>query len=103
MASPTTIAAKLYENPLRRNGFDVVLPSVRQQKTTESVIRAVIAGESLGPLRVRLRRIMSSLHLQGAEVVILGCTELSVVFAKNDVGMVDPLTIATNKLLGERI
>jgi aspartate racemase len=80
MASPTTIATSLYENALNQRGIDVIVPSESEQRRTEEVIRAVIAGKS-GPSEAAvLTKISRRLTEEGAEGVILGCTELPLAF-----------------------
>jgi aspartate racemase len=97
LASPTTIQTRLYENPLVKAGVRVILPTVNEQAAVETAIRNVISGNSNERL---LRPIIARLQSMGAEKVLLGCTELSVLFEHQQTAdLLDPLDIVTTKLL----
>ena len=80
MASPVTIATGLYSDALKKQGIKVVTPAKADQQTTESVIRAVIAGQAGAGEAAKLADISEKLIGRGAEGIILGCTELPLVF-----------------------
>lgn len=80
----------------------VVTPSEAQQQIIEDIIRAVIAGQPLTPLRRNLQPVIDSLKFQGAEVVLLGCTELSVLLPSGHRDQINPLEIISNALIGEK-
>lgn len=102
LASPTTIRTKLYQSLLEREGIRVIVPNKAEEKTVETSIRSVIAGNDPTSSKPGLCNIVRHMKLQGAQSVILGCTELSVVFTDaNDRSVIDPLTLVTSKLLGE--
>lgn len=82
LASPTTIRTKLYENVLGKRGIMTIVPSNDQSSTTEDAIRAVIAGENDISLSNKLAGIANSLIDDGAETILLGCTELPLIFEK---------------------
>jgi len=67
-----------------------------------TTIRAVIAGIDANKLVGGMQNILRHMKSQGAQLIILGCTELSVVFTGvNDQTIIDPLTLTAAKLLGE--
>lgn len=100
MASPTTIRTRLYEDELRANGVNVTLPTKNEIKTIEECIRKVICGHDPVELQKRLRPIIKNMKERGAKKVLLGCTELSVVFGDaSHMDLVDPLSIITRELL----
>lgn len=100
MASPTTIHTRLYEDELVSNGIEVILPSRQEIETIEECIRKVICGHDSTKLQNHLRPIIDSMMERGANQVLLGCTELSVIFGNgNHVDLVDPLSIITHELL----
>lgn len=102
LASPTTIKTKLYQNQLEKSGVQVILPNVSQLHVIETCIRAVIAGVDGHELVGGMQNILRHMKSQGAQSIILGCTELSVVFTGvNDNIIIDPLTLAATKLIGE--
>ncbi len=80
LATDGTRAAGVYQRELERLGATVLLPDDAAQRTVMSVIYdGVKAG---GPVDVAgLLDVVDTLRAQGADVVVLGCTELSVVYA----------------------
>jgi len=102
LASPTTIKTKLYQQRLEDIGVQVITPTSSQLDDIETSIRAVIAGAEANDLVGGMHHILRHMKLQGAQSIILGCTELSVIFTGlNDNSIIDPLTLAAVKLLGE--
>lgn len=102
LASPTTIKTKLYQTRLEEMGVCVILPAKEQLEDIEMSIRAVIAGHDPKTLVGKLQNILRHMKSQGAQSVILGCTELSVVFSDaQDETLIDPMDIVTTKLLGK--
>ena len=100
LASPTTIRSKLYENAMKRNGIEVVAPSQDEMAIIEECIRGVIEGKTPKVMRPKLRPIIERFVSSGCEVVLLGCTELSVIFSgSNDRLLVDPMDIITKELV----
>ncbi len=80
LATDGTRAAGVYQHALASLGCDVILPSEEQQALVMSVIYdGVKAG---GPVDVAgLLDVVDHLTADGADVVVFGCTELSVVYA----------------------
>ena len=102
MASPTTIRTRLYEDELVSNGIEVILPSRQEIETIEDCIRKVICGHDATKLQNHLRPIIDSMMERGAKKVLLGCTELSVIFGHGThKDLVDPLSIITCELLSD--
>lgn len=102
IASPTTIRTRLYEDELRANGLKVILPSQEEIGTIEECIRKVICGHDVGILQNHLEPIIKSMMERGAKKMLLGCTELSVIFGETShTDLVDPLTIIACELLSD--
>lgn len=100
VASPTTIRSKLYEQPLAQSGIATFVPSKVEQDAVEGLIRSVIAGRTAGIQQVEA--VIERLASRGAQAVLLGCTELSVVFrARRSDVLIDPLDVLANKLIEE--
>jgi aspartate racemase len=76
LATNGTIRAELFQRRLKENGIaTVTLP----QKSQESVMNFIYKQAKMGSVRggPLLRELSNELLKQGAETVILGCTELS--------------------------
>lgn len=101
MASPVTIQTGLYEAVLRKKAIGLILPDKDQKSQLELAIRATIAGRA-GASEVReLATIAQSLTARGAEAVLLGCTELPLIFPfkKSPVVAYDCLDIHANAVI----
>lgn len=101
LASPTTIKTGLYETALQARAIDCLLPSLSQQIDLELVIRAVIAGTAGVAEASQLRLMADDLIAQGSEGIVLGCTELPLIFPKQGmtVPVFDCLELLATKLL----
>ena len=99
LASPTTIHSKLYEKPLVEVGCDVLAPTAEDIEILEQAIRHVIANGSPDRVRILVEPIIERMTQEGAQKIILGCTELSVIFrnSKNE-RLIDPLTTICEKV-----
>ena len=102
LASPTTIRTGLYEKPFRAIGIKVFKPNKIQLTEIELAIRNVIAGADLREPRLVLRQIQSEMMTDGAEAMLLGCTELSVLFPEKEKNIFDPLHIIASVLMDSR-
>ncbi len=103
MASPTTIRTELYEKPLRDLGIAVQTPNHEQLMEIEQAIRSVIAGTDTRSAKLALRSIQADMLANGAEAILLGCTELSVLFPDKEKALIDPLHIITNVVVEPRL
>lgn len=82
LGTPTTIRTKLYQRALEEKGIVVYLPDKQKLNKLEEIIRNVIKNEIQNEDKVALQGIADSLVDRGAEAIILGCTELPLVFPK---------------------
>lgn len=76
LGSPMTKKVGLYRKPLAQQGIKTVYPKDKEEKQVEQMIRAVIAGTNNGTLKNKYISVLGNLFDQGAQAVILGCTEL---------------------------
>lgn len=99
LATQTTISQGLYQQVLAKAGIACIVADLETQKLHERIIREVIAGKSVGNelLVSRVKKFIKKEHLEG---IILGCTELPLVFPKEKfVNVIDCLDVLANKLL----
>lgn len=76
LATTGSIRAGLFQQELEGQGIRPLVPSeVRQQDVMHLIYRNIKAG--LPPEEARFRAVSRSLRQEGAEALILGCTELS--------------------------
>ena len=80
LATDGTIQAGVYDKPLASRGIQVLKPSPEgQQRVMEVNYQGVKAGNYRLDISGFLK-VLDGLFVQGAQVVILGCTELPVAF-----------------------
>lgn len=82
LATPTTIRFGLFEKALNKENIDVVIPSKKELVVLEQIIRNVLAGKKLKKDILQLTGVANSLKGRGGKGVILGCTELPLIFPK---------------------
>jgi aspartate racemase len=101
LATPTTVKFDLYGEVLSKKGIEIVYPNSKTQKLHELLIRNIIAGNKdssdIKKLEVSTKKIVADNNLDG---VVLGCTELPLVFPKkNFKNVIDCMDVLADKLL----
>lgn len=86
LATPVTARSGLYQNSLKSRQIKVIIPSKDQLRQLDCVIRHVLVQKVDRADVEILLTIAKSLKDKGAEGIILGCTELPLVFPK-DIGV----------------
>lgn len=85
MATDGTIATKLLQNALESQGIRAVLPDPGGQKKVMELIYEDIKADR--PVDIeKFRQVSRDLRQQGAQVIILGCTELSLIKREHAIG-----------------
>ena len=79
LATDGTIQSGLFDRALDADGVRWVHPAEEEQKTLMHLIYDVIkASKPMEPVRESWERVLDTLRRQGADLFILGCTELPV-------------------------
>ena len=96
-----TMGQAFYKDRLReRHGLQVLIPNQADREALHRVIyEELCLGRVVEESRAEYRRIMSDLVDQGAEGIVLGCTEISLLVAQQDstVPLFDTTTIHARK------
>jgi aspartate racemase len=81
-----TMEQDFYRERLRqRHGLQVIVPSAADRDIVHRVIyEELCLGQVLPASRLEYRRIMADLKAQGAQAIILGCTEISLLVGPDD-------------------
>ena len=79
LGTPILLESGLYDEALKKHGVELIKPNEVQIETCDLVIRSVIAGSKEIPAKNEYIQVVSSMFDQGADGVILGCTELPLV------------------------
>lgn len=80
LATPSTIKYSLYQLALKKYGIKVLIPNTNQLEAIEKIIRNVLRGKRSIQDNKKLIKIADSLKERGADGIILGCTELPLIF-----------------------
>ena len=81
-----TMEQDFYRDRLReRHGLQVLIPKPEDREIIHRVIyEELCLGKVVPDSRVEYRRVMAELIAQGAEAIILGCTEISLLVGQQD-------------------
>ncbi|MCF6297953.1 MAG: amino acid racemase [Flavobacteriaceae bacterium] len=111
LSTTGTFKSKIYNSSLEVNNYEVVLPPLNMQ---ENIIHPAIydpiygiksTSNSIHPqARENLLKGISSLKEQGAEIVILACTEIPLAITEKEINgliIIDPTNILARAMLRE--
>lgn len=85
LATDGTIATRLLQNALENQGIQAVLPDAEDQKDVMDLIYRDIKADR--PVDIeKFRQVSNHLRQQGAQAIILGCTELSLIKREHSIG-----------------
>lgn len=79
MATEGTVASGVFQNYLEHMGLTCIVPDEQDQKTLTSLIYDGVKANGTYST-CDFRHVAEHLHEQGADAVIVGCTELSVIY-----------------------
>lgn len=100
LASPVAIKTELYQKVLRKKGIDIILPQEKEITGLGRIIKETVAGKRNGENALVLENIAKDLVQKEAEAIILGCTELPLLFPKKfSVPVLDSLEILARACL----
>lgn len=100
IASPTTIRKGLFVDALQKIGVETLILSLDDIDAVECLIRDCIAGNTRTEAELKVH--VGGLIERGAERVILGCTELSVIGVNlPESQVIDPLKLVVEEIFSE--
>lgn len=85
MATDGTVSSGIFQKELEKRGITRVIPSAERQKDVMHLIFDCIKANRPADM-ARFRQVAEELRENGAEVIILGCTELSLVKRDHYIG-----------------
>ena len=80
LASDGTVQSKIYNRALEVHGTEILLPDKSEQTFIQSTIDEVKAGKHTEETRKKLLVVATRMVQSGAQAIVLGCTELPLVF-----------------------
>jgi len=75
-ASQSTVATSLYQDQFQASGITVLPPSESQQRVLNRVIEHVMGGNQKERDIIALKDIARDFTRQGADAIVMGCTEI---------------------------
>ena len=84
LASPTTIKSHLYQHALFEREIDYLTPTKKECIKLAQIIRCILDNKNLEGAKIELSYLADTLAERGAEGIILGCTELPLLFEKTN-------------------
>ena len=87
LATTGTVKSRVYHELVERTSFQLIVPDDRHQAQVMNAIygeKGVKAGYADGECKVDLMQAIEHLVGRGAEVLILGCTELPLLITQTD-------------------
>lgn len=87
LATAGTMRGRLYHQALARRGIEVLAPDAAAQRVVSEAIESIKAGDTGPAVRDRVRPVAEGLVRAGAGAIVLGCTELPLVFGPEDVAV----------------
>lgn len=100
LATQTTVKSDIYGKRLKKCGVGILYPPLEMQEEHEAIIRSTIAGclnnEEVKRFKSGANRFMERNVL---EAVILGCTELPLVFGEKNGKVLDSMELLADELL----
>jgi len=99
LASPNTIKSRFYDKLLNSVGREVVTPDSSDLTNLNRLINSVISGDVSVDTRNQLSRIGNSLVQNGADSILLGCTELPIIGIDASVPVFNSLQLLCDELI----
>ena len=104
LSTTGSLVAGIYEKYFQLVGIDTIFPSEENQEllVMEAIYsnRGIKAGKKITPRR-KLTEIIYKLIEQGAEAIVLGCTEIPLVIKQKDfdIKLFDPMEITAKEII----
>lgn len=106
LGTRTTMGAAFYPDRLRRYGIATLVPDAADQEAIQHVIDSeLVRGVTTAESTRRLQGVIRALEGQGAEAVILGCTEIPLLInaANSPLPLLDSTQILAERALQEAL
>lgn len=96
LATDGTLKQGLYQRYAKDKRINWIIPDKTGQKKTMDLIYRIKKGQKQQNLKLKFEKLLHSLKKKGAEYIILGCTELSLLkqSLNNKFNLIDPLEIS---------
>ena len=100
LASSTTVDAGLYPKELSTRGIETLAPNDAGQKTISDLIFKILNGVATSQDESAARKVMKKLEDDGADAMILGCTDLRMAGLRSKTPIIDSATVLEDAAVG---
>lgn len=101
LASGITVSRRLYERELESFGITPCFPDEAQQKEIGKIIFRLVSGDISVKDKETIEQIMSSLANQGADCLVLACTDLQLLHPAAELPIFDTMQILADAAVRE--
>ena len=103
LATSTTINEGVFESMFLKNSVSVVKPSDQSQLRLSEIICNILQGKKSSGMRSILIAIINCMKAEGAEAIILACTDLQLLIKQTDTDLmlIDTMDVLANSVVNE--
>lgn len=101
LGTKLTLKTGVYQFLLKKEGVDFLLPTEVEREEITKIILNILAGKKLPTDKMILEKIALKMIENGAEAIILGCTELPLLFKNSNIRAIDTIQVLTEALVRE--
>ncbi len=99
LASKAVFITGLYEKKFEKEKIEVIYPSSDDQEILMDIIMTVKAGKMANQTKQRYQNVIEHLEAQGADLLIIACTELGVISNTLPQKMIDAADILAREIV----
>jgi aspartate racemase len=95
LATSQTIKTRLFDGKLQKSGVELLKPDEPDQKRVSALIHVILKGCKTDKMKSEFSTIIKKLQADGAEAIILGCTDLQLLLEQKDfsIELIDTLDV----------
>jgi len=101
LSTKLTLKTEIYQSLLKKEGIELVLPTEMEIKEITKIILNILSGKKLPSDKSFLEKIALGMIKKGADAIILGCTELPLIFTNSSIRTIDTIQVLTEALIRE--
>ncbi len=101
LATSKTIESKLFDSKLVSNNIGCITPDANDQRRVSEIIHLLLKGVKSKELKSGLMGIVDKLKDDGAEAIILGCTDLQLLLKQEEspIELIDTLDVLADSVV----
>lgn len=103
ICSETTYKLDLYGKKLRKEGIAIIVPTKSEKEAITELVEEIMGGNVQQKSKSKVLKIMETMRKNGAEAILIGCTELPLVIdeTNTEIKLYNSLQILVEETVGE--